>query len=26
MFMIYVNDSKLMHFTYLRYLENQIRE
>ena len=25
-FMIYVNDPKLMHFTYLRYLENQIRE
>ena len=24
--MIYVNDPKLMHFTYLRYLENQIRE
>jgi GTP-binding protein len=24
-FMIYVNDPKLMHFTYLRYLENQIR-
>ena len=25
-FMIYVNDPKLMHFTYVRYLENQIRE
>jgi len=25
-FMIYVNDPKLMHFSYLRYLENQIRE
>ena len=25
-FMIYVNDSKLMHFSYLRYLENQIRK
>ncbi|MBI3160998.1 MAG: ribosome biogenesis GTPase Der [Chloroflexi bacterium] len=25
-FMIYVNEPKLMHFTYLRYLENQIRE
>ena len=24
-FMIYVNDPKLMHFSYLRYLENQIR-
>jgi GTP-binding protein len=24
-FMIYVNDPTLMHFTYLRYLENQIR-
>ncbi len=24
-FLIYVNDPKLMHFTYLRYLENQIR-
>ena len=24
-FMIYVNDPKMMHFTYLRYLENQIR-
>ncbi|NOH03905.1 MAG: ribosome biogenesis GTPase Der [Chloroflexi bacterium] len=24
-FMIYVNDPALMHFTYLRYLENQIR-
>jgi len=25
-FLIYVNEPKLMHFTYLRYLENQIRE
>lgn len=25
-FMIYVNDPKLMHFSYLRYLENKIRE
>lgn len=25
-FMIYVNKPSLMHFTYLRYLENQIRE
>lgn len=25
-FMIYVNDPKLMHWGYLRYLENQIRE
>ncbi|RJP55850.1 MAG: ribosome biogenesis GTPase Der [Anaerolineaceae bacterium] len=25
-FMIYVNDPKLIHFTYLRYLENQIRK
>ena len=25
-FMVYVNEPKLMHFTYLRYLENQIRE
>ena len=24
-FMIYVNDRRLMHFSYLRYLENQIR-
>ena len=24
-FMIYVNDPKLMHFSYIRYLENQIR-
>src|SRR3972149_6231600 len=24
-FMIYVNEPKLMHFTYLRYVENQIR-
>lgn len=24
-FMIYVNDPKLMHFSYLRYIENQIR-
>ena len=25
-FMIYVNEPTLMHFSYLRYLENQIRE
>ncbi|HJW91289.1 MAG TPA: ribosome biogenesis GTPase Der [Anaerolineales bacterium] len=25
-FLIYVNDPKLAHFTYLRYLENQLRE
>lgn len=25
-FLIYVNDPKLMHFTYKRYLENRIRE
>ncbi len=25
-FMIYVNDPKLMHFTYRRYLENRLRE
>ncbi len=25
-FMIYVNDPKLAHFTYLRYLENQLRK
>jgi GTP-binding protein len=25
-FMIYVSEPKLMHFTYMRYLENQIRE
>ena len=24
-FLIYVNEPKLMHFTYIRYLENQIR-
>ncbi len=24
-FMIYVNEPKLMHFSYLRYIENQIR-
>ena len=24
-FLIYVNDPKLMHFSYIRYLENQIR-
>jgi len=24
-FMIFVNEPKLMHFTYIRYLENQIR-
>lgn len=25
-FLLYVNDPKLAHFTYLRYLENRIRE
>ena len=25
-FMIYVNDPKLMHFSYVRYLENRIRK
>ena len=25
-FVIFVNDKKLMHFSYLRYLENKIRE
>lgn len=25
-FAVFVNDKKLMHFSYLRYLENQIRE
>ncbi len=25
-FVIFVNDKKLMHFSYVRYLENQIRE
>jgi GTP-binding protein len=25
-FLIYVNDYKLVHFTYERFLENQIRE
>lgn len=25
-FLIYVNDSELMHFSYLRYIENKIRE
>jgi GTPase len=25
-FMIYVNEPKLIHFTYIRYLENQIRK
>lgn len=25
-FVVFVNDQKLMHFSYLRYLENQIRE
>ncbi|MDX1436546.1 MAG: ribosome biogenesis GTPase Der, partial [Anaerolineales bacterium] len=25
-FLIYVNDPKLAHFTYVRYLENRIRE
>ena len=25
-FVVFVNDKKLMHFSYVRYLENQIRE
>ena len=25
-FVIFVNDRKLMHFSYVRYLENQIRD
>ena len=25
-FVIFVNDRKLMHFSYLRYIENKIRE
>jgi GTPase len=25
-FLLYVNDPKLMHFSYIRYLENRIRE
>ena len=25
-FVIFVNDKKLMHFSYIRYLENRIRE
>ena len=25
-FVVFVNDKKLMHFSYLRYLENRIRE
>ena len=25
-FMIYVNDPKLMHFSYMRYLENRLRD
>ena len=25
-FVIFVNDKKLAHFSYIRYLENQIRE
>jgi GTP-binding protein len=25
-FLCYVNDPKLVHFTYLRFLENRIRE
>jgi GTP-binding protein len=25
-FLVYVNDPKLAHFTYLRYLENQLRQ
>ncbi len=24
--MIFVNDKELMHFSYTRYIENQIRE
>ena len=25
-FLFYVNDAELMHFSYLRYLENQLRK
>ena len=25
-FVIFVNDKKLMHFSYVRYIENKIRE
>ena len=25
-FVIFVNDKELMHFSYVRYLENKIRE
>jgi GTP-binding protein len=25
-FMLYVNDTKLAHFSYLRFLENRLRE
>ena len=25
-FVLFINDKKLMHFSYLRYLENQIRQ
>ena len=25
-FVVFVNDKKLMHFSYTRYLENKIRE
>jgi len=25
-FVLFVNDSRLMHFSYTRYLENRIRE
>jgi GTP-binding protein len=25
-FLLYVNDPKLAHFSYLRYLENRLRE
>ena len=25
-FVVFVNEKKLMHFSYLRYLENKIRE
>ena len=26
MFVIFVNDKELMHFSYTRYIENKIRE
>ena len=25
-FVLFVNDKELMHFSYLRYIENQMRE